>query len=233
MPHFKKIELLYSPVHWQMEVELLQQFSGDHQDNSCLKSIGYTSGKHFTNCMNSLVMCVCVCVYKDLTFTNGCRAPPWRQVLGDICYLLVQPWDTEHLCITASTEGYFVNKVVQLTYPGCILHHSYAIFFPRVWREEKFITSVLEKCISLSTTCSRPRVLTSLAALASRSLSTRRRMGAVGQRTMNCSLQHRRWLWRQSSLCNQSLLISHEQIPPLRPAHSEYMPFIPTLIMLV
>ena len=36
-----------SPYRWQVEVELLKQFSGDSQENSCLKSVSYTSGEIF------------------------------------------------------------------------------------------------------------------------------------------------------------------------------------------
>ena len=46
-----------------------------------------------------------------MVFSNGCRAPPWRQVLGDIAYITVSPVDGTQLCVTASTEGYFTNKV--------------------------------------------------------------------------------------------------------------------------
>ena len=47
----------------------------------------------------------------EAVFSNGCRAPPWRQVYGDICYLKVKPSDGEGFCVTATTEGYYVNKV--------------------------------------------------------------------------------------------------------------------------
>ena len=46
----------------------------------------------------------------DMVFSNGCRAPPWRQVLGDICYIEVNTCEANQLFITASTEGYYVNK---------------------------------------------------------------------------------------------------------------------------
>uniref|UniRef100_A0A8C0N2W3 Uncharacterized protein n=1 Tax=Canis lupus familiaris TaxID=9615 RepID=A0A8C0N2W3_CANLF len=46
---------------------------------------------------------------KDYEFSNGCRAPPWRQIHGEICYVLVKPHDVETLCVTCSTEGVFLN----------------------------------------------------------------------------------------------------------------------------
>ena len=46
----------------------------------------------------------------DYQFENGCHAPPWRQVHGDISYLDVKPSDGDALTVTASTSGYFVNK---------------------------------------------------------------------------------------------------------------------------
>uniref|UniRef100_A0A4W5P7J7 Outer dynein arm docking complex subunit 2 n=1 Tax=Hucho hucho TaxID=62062 RepID=A0A4W5P7J7_9TELE len=42
-------------------------------------------------------------------FTNGCRTPPWRQVHGEICYLVIKPCDTQPLHITCSTAGVFLN----------------------------------------------------------------------------------------------------------------------------
>ena len=46
----------------------------------------------------------------DHQFSNGCHAPPWQQVHGDISYLDVKPFDTDKLTITANTAGYFLNK---------------------------------------------------------------------------------------------------------------------------
>uniref|UniRef100_A0AAY4BI87 Armadillo repeat containing 4 n=1 Tax=Denticeps clupeoides TaxID=299321 RepID=A0AAY4BI87_9TELE len=70
------------------EVELLWTFCGDE---NLLKSVKYTS---------------------DYVFPNGCRSPPWRQVHGDICHLLVQPYDIEVLHITCSISGVFLNMVI-------------------------------------------------------------------------------------------------------------------------
>lgn len=46
----------------------------------------------------------------DHQFSNGCHAPPWQQVHGDISYLDVKPFDADKLTITANTAGYFLNK---------------------------------------------------------------------------------------------------------------------------
>lgn len=54
-----------------------------------------------------------LCVGYTYVFSNGCRAPPWRQVYGDIAYFLVQFHDVDDdLCITASTDGWVVNEVL-------------------------------------------------------------------------------------------------------------------------
>ncbi|NXO70612.1 ARMC4 protein, partial [Phainopepla nitens] len=71
------------------EVNLLKNFSGQGED-TVLESLEYTS---------------------DYVFSNGCRAPPWRQVDGEICYLVIKPHDTDPLCITCSTAGVFLNGV--------------------------------------------------------------------------------------------------------------------------
>ena len=46
----------------------------------------------------------------SFTFSNGCKAPPWRQVFGDIGYLVVVPKDSPKFYVTASKKGYFINK---------------------------------------------------------------------------------------------------------------------------
>lgn len=48
--------------------------------------------------------------FTDYEFANGCRAPPWRQVHGDISYIAVRPRDGDRLSITAGTSGFFTNK---------------------------------------------------------------------------------------------------------------------------
>nr|CAB3223153.1 armadillo repeat-containing protein 4 [Phallusia mammillata] len=76
-----------NPAAINAEVQLLKSFSGDG-GNTPLKEIDFTS--------------------KD-TFSNECRALPWRQVHGDICYILVKPHDGDRFCVTASTYGCYVN----------------------------------------------------------------------------------------------------------------------------
>ncbi|KFQ21458.1 Armadillo repeat-containing protein 4, partial [Mesitornis unicolor] len=71
------------------EVNLLKNFSGEGED-TVLETLEYTS---------------------DYVFSNGCRAPPWRQVHGEICYLVIKPHDTDPLYITCSTAGVFLNGV--------------------------------------------------------------------------------------------------------------------------
>nr|XP_005290989.1 outer dynein arm-docking complex subunit 2 isoform X1 [Chrysemys picta bellii] len=80
-------EVRLSPAAVKNEVDLLKHFSGEGED-TVLESLEYTS---------------------DYEFSNGCRAPPWRQVHGEICYLTVKPHDTNPLYITCSTAGVFLN----------------------------------------------------------------------------------------------------------------------------
>ncbi|KAI1242632.1 hypothetical protein IHE44_0000168 [Lamprotornis superbus] len=76
-----------NPAAVNNEVNLLKNFSGQGED-TVLESLEYTS---------------------DYMFSNGCRAPPWRQVHGEICYLVIKPHDTDPLYITCSTAGVFLN----------------------------------------------------------------------------------------------------------------------------
>uniref|UniRef100_A0A672V864 Outer dynein arm docking complex subunit 2 n=1 Tax=Strigops habroptila TaxID=2489341 RepID=A0A672V864_STRHB len=76
-----------NPAAVNNEVNLLKNFSEEGED-TVLESLEYTS---------------------DYVFSNGCRAPPWRQVHGEICYLVINPHDTDPLCITCSTAGVFLN----------------------------------------------------------------------------------------------------------------------------
>ncbi|XP_004693004.1 PREDICTED: armadillo repeat-containing protein 4 [Condylura cristata] len=79
------IRLNPSPV--KNDIEMLQSCSGKGEQ-TVLESIEYTS---------------------NYEFSNGCRAPPWRQIHGEMCYVLVKPHDVETLCITCSSEGVFLN----------------------------------------------------------------------------------------------------------------------------
>lgn len=63
-------------------------------------------------------------------------------MLGDICYLLIQPYDSDPIYVTASTEGYFVNKVTQISYLQ--LH-----FYNREWLEETCNMTRQVTCILL------------------------------------------------------------------------------------
>ncbi|NWX41652.1 ARMC4 protein, partial [Steatornis caripensis] len=78
-----------NPAAVNNEVNLLKNFSGKEED-TVLESLEYTS---------------------DYIFSNGCRAPPWRQVHGEICYLVIKPHDTDPLYVTCSTGGVFLNGV--------------------------------------------------------------------------------------------------------------------------
>ncbi len=86
---FFNSEVRLTPKQVNNEVRLLQSFSGN--DETCaLEYIRYIS---------------------DYEFDNGCRAPPWRQVHGDICYLKIKPLDADELPVTANTAGVYRNKV--------------------------------------------------------------------------------------------------------------------------
>ncbi|XP_794287.4 armadillo repeat-containing protein 4 [Strongylocentrotus purpuratus] len=81
-------EIRLTPQQVNDEVELLQKFCGE--DSHCaLGSIQFSS---------------------DYQFDNGCHAPPWRQVHGDIGYLLIKPHDGDQLSVTANTAGIYQNK---------------------------------------------------------------------------------------------------------------------------
>ncbi|KAK6492254.1 armadillo repeat-containing protein 4-like [Huso huso] len=86
-------EVRLSPVTVKNDVELLKRFCGEGE-KMVLKSVEYTS---------------------DYEFSNGCRAAPWRQVHGEICYLVIKPVDTDPLYITCSTAGVFLNGVSNIS----------------------------------------------------------------------------------------------------------------------
>ncbi|XP_031176133.1 armadillo repeat-containing protein 4 isoform X1 [Sander lucioperca] len=75
------------PTAVKNEVELLKKFCSEGEKR-VLKLVRYTS---------------------DYIYSNGCRSPLWRQVHGEICYLVIEPCDTETLYITCSSAGVFLN----------------------------------------------------------------------------------------------------------------------------
>ncbi|XP_051796358.1 outer dynein arm-docking complex subunit 2 isoform X2 [Acanthochromis polyacanthus] len=79
------------PTAVKNEVELLKQLCSEGEKR-VLKSLRYTS---------------------DFEFSNGYRTPLWRQAHGDICYLVIEPCDTETLYITYSTAGVFLNEGIK------------------------------------------------------------------------------------------------------------------------
>uniref|UniRef100_A0A4W6G7U3 Outer dynein arm docking complex subunit 2 n=1 Tax=Lates calcarifer TaxID=8187 RepID=A0A4W6G7U3_LATCA len=80
-------EWVLDPTTVKNDMELLKQLCSGGEKR-VLKSVRYTS---------------------DYEFSNGCRAPLWRQVHGEICYLVIEPCDTDNLYITCSTAGVFLN----------------------------------------------------------------------------------------------------------------------------
>ncbi|XP_037366057.1 outer dynein arm-docking complex subunit 2 [Talpa occidentalis] len=81
------LEIRLNPSAVKNDIAMLQSCSGKGEQ-TVLESIEYTS---------------------NYEFSNGCRAPPWRQIHGDICYVLVKPHDAETLCVTCSSQGVFLN----------------------------------------------------------------------------------------------------------------------------
>ncbi|KAM6216192.1 outer dynein arm-docking complex subunit 2 [Rhynchocyon petersi] len=81
------LEIRLNPSPIKNDIDLLKSCSGKGEQ-TVLESIEYTS---------------------EYEFSNGCRAPPWRQAYGEICYVLAKPHDAETLCITCCTEGVFLN----------------------------------------------------------------------------------------------------------------------------
>nr|XP_039263732.1 armadillo repeat-containing protein 4-like [Styela clava] len=84
-------EVRLAPTTVNEDVALLQTFCGEDTSTPLL-DIQFTS---------------------NYVFNNGCRAVPWRQVHGDICYIIVKPHDGDSFCVTASTYGCFINGGVE------------------------------------------------------------------------------------------------------------------------
>ncbi|XP_036428210.1 armadillo repeat-containing protein 4 [Colossoma macropomum] len=84
-------EVRLSPAAVKRDVELLKSVCGGGEKR-LLKSVCYTS---------------------DYEFSNGCRSPPWRQVHGEIAYLIIEPCDIEPLFITCSTAGVYLNSGIK------------------------------------------------------------------------------------------------------------------------
>ncbi|KAI5103609.1 armadillo repeat-containing protein 4 isoform X1, partial [Silurus meridionalis] len=95
-------DIMVSPVAVKREVEELQGLCGEKKR---LKSVLYTS---------------------DFEFSNSCRSPPWRQVHGEIAYLIIETCDVGTLFVTCSTDGAFLNGVrntlaSQHDFTACVL----------------------------------------------------------------------------------------------------------------
>lgn len=84
-------DLRLNPKIVEGEVSVLKQVSGEDSNKHALEHINY---------------------YGDtFVYQNGCRAQPWRQLNGDICYIIIKVFDMETpLYVTANTSGYYLNK---------------------------------------------------------------------------------------------------------------------------
>lgn len=78
------------------ELEMLKSFCGAEATNALVK-IDWDSGTVFGPDV-------------DFTFSNGFKAPPWRQIYGELSYVQVQCQDKDAFIVTASKKGYFINK---------------------------------------------------------------------------------------------------------------------------
>ncbi|KAJ3069371.1 Armadillo repeat-containing protein 4 [Podochytrium sp. JEL0797] len=72
----------------ESELQMLHSFSSKTNPSAALVSIAWES---------------------DYTFSNGFKAPPWRQVYGEMGYILVTCVDVDAFVVTAMKEGFFVN----------------------------------------------------------------------------------------------------------------------------
>ena len=77
------------------EIKLLSGYSGDDETKSILRSIKHVS---------------------DIEFNNGCRASSWRQLHGDITYLLIDVFDGSLLHVTCNRSGIYENNVCLLIF---------------------------------------------------------------------------------------------------------------------
>lgn len=75
--------------------------------------------------------------FLDYEFSNACRAPPWRQVHGEICYLAIKPHDTDVMYVTCSTAGVFLNGVSNNYF---FFHHFPNLFYLDRYSQTQFTT---------------------------------------------------------------------------------------------
>ena len=62
---------------------------------------------HFLTSSLRLLACILITAYE---FANGYRAPPWRQIHGDLGYILAKPKDGDAIRIAANVEGVYAIK---------------------------------------------------------------------------------------------------------------------------
>ncbi|KAF8561051.1 hypothetical protein P879_04693 [Paragonimus westermani] len=84
-------EFRLTPQAVESEISLLHNLAGFDRQKCILECIRPTG------------------IFK-LVHDNGCRAPPWRQMYGDIAYYTIKILDTDSvLSVTAATYGWFIN----------------------------------------------------------------------------------------------------------------------------
>uniref|UniRef100_A0A8C5H8N2 Armadillo repeat containing 4 n=1 Tax=Gouania willdenowi TaxID=441366 RepID=A0A8C5H8N2_GOUWI len=111
----RAMNIVVSPNSVVLVLVFVSQAKGQIDAECCLKLVS-------SFIMLSVYMCILLwdqtqylqrvwIVFSDYEFSNGCNAPLWRQLLGEICYVVLTPCDTDTLYITCSNDGVFLNKV--------------------------------------------------------------------------------------------------------------------------
>ena len=83
--------------------------------------------------------------FEGTTFDGGFRAPPWRQLHGDIAYITAVTEEGETVSITACIYGYHVNGGVR---EGNILHERTGDIYPNLVALLKKISNHFESLIN-------------------------------------------------------------------------------------
>ena len=104
-----KSEIRITPTAVNEEIKLLQSYIGDDAAKNVLKAI-----KHIS----------------EVEFNNGCRAPTWRQMHGDITYLIIQPFNQDSLTVTCNRSGIYENNVSYNT----LKKKQYQLINPHIYK---------------------------------------------------------------------------------------------------
>jgi len=117
-----------TPVAINEEIKLLSSYAGEDSTKCVLKNIIHVS---------------------DVVFNNGCRASSWRQMHGDITYLVIDLFDAKLTYVTCNRSGVYENNVTYSVNSRLFIHCSNVFILCKISKSPRRRRQTMKKLATL------------------------------------------------------------------------------------